>query len=300
MTLVVLALDALDAGLVGYFDIDAYRLETNGELETFAGKLEVPYTLEVWTTVATGLTVEEHGVTRAGTSSWSNPLLEQLSRVTALLSERHRTQLGDVVERLTGAEHSLGMTDAETVFDPPDRVVHNWPGVTDGTELQRVWNLLKQANDGDIRDREFRRRVFGIMAEQIGWAEEMPNHDVGIAAVHIHALDAFGHAYREDEARLQAAYEHAGELVGRLADSLDDDDELLLLSDHGMNTSFFDPDETPGEHSWRAYVATTVDTVPDSVFDVAEWIDANAHEGTVESERLSLPEGHLRDLGYLE
>jgi len=63
MTVVVLALDALDAGLVDHFDLDAVRLESGGEIETFANTQSVPYTPEVWATVATGLEPAEHGIT---------------------------------------------------------------------------------------------------------------------------------------------------------------------------------------------------------------------------------------------
>ncbi|MFB1065913.1 hypothetical protein ACEWFR_18690, partial [Natrinema sp. H-ect4] len=68
MTVVVLALDALDAGLVDHFDLEAVRLESGGEIETFANTQSVPYTPEVWATVATGLEPAEHGITGGGTS----------------------------------------------------------------------------------------------------------------------------------------------------------------------------------------------------------------------------------------
>lgn len=299
MTLVILALDALDAELVEYFDLDAYRLNAHREIETFANMNQRPYTLEVWPTVATGLTPEEHGVTFGKTSEWENPFLNLGSRITGHLSERTRTRLGRLAERTMGAENSHGQTDEPTIFDSDANVVHNWPGVTDGSELQFVWDLMVQASRREISQAVFERKVLATAAEQFGWAREMLRHEVGVAGVHVHALDAAGHSYGESEADLRRIYERIAEFVVEIESALGPDDDLLIVSDHGMNTSFTDPNKEPSVHSWRAFASTTRESPPKSVFEVKEWVETHAESATIDSTTVELPEEQLRDLGYL-
>jgi hypothetical protein len=301
MTVVLLALDALDAGLVNHFDATAFELESSQQIETFAHAKDTPYTPEVWTTVATGVDPEDHGITGSGTSDWSNPILELGSRFTGRLDESTRGTFGRFVREKTGEREQIGETDVETIFDRGGAVVHNWPGVHDGSYLQQAWDLMNAVAEGKPQH-EFERELLGLTAQQFGWTKEMLNHDVALAGVHIHTLDAAGHAYAEDEESLHHIYKRVGGFVDELMDSLNADDELLLLSDHGMRTSFFsDPEEegAPSSHSWRAYASSTTDTVPEDVFDVFDWIDDQEEQQTVQGEQIDIDEEQLRDLGYI-
>lgn len=300
MTVLILALDALDAGLVEFFDVTEFELESSQQIETFAHSKDTPYTPEVWTTVATGLEPREHGVTGSGTSKWSNPLLELASRFTGRLNESTRGTLGRFIRDKTGEREEIGETDAESIFDREGAVVHNWPGVYDGSDLQRAWDLMNAIAEGKPK-REFERELLGLSAQQFGWASEMLNHNVSLAGVHVHTLDAAGHAYAEDEESLRRIYERVGSFVDRLVQKLGDNDDLLLLSDHGMRTSFYDKSEegAPSSHSWRAYASSTTDSVPDDVFDVVEWVNEQAtYRGTSE-EKIDIDEEQLRTLGYI-
>lgn len=301
MTLVVLALDALDAGLVEHFDVPEFQLESSREIETFAyTKEDTPYTPEVWATVATGVGPEEHGITGAGTSEWQNPILELASQFTGRLNESTRGTLGRFVRAKTGEREEIGETDVESVFDRPNAVVHNWPGVHDGSELQRAWDLMNAVAEGKPKQ-EFERELLGLAAQQFGWAREMLDHDVSLAGVHIHTLDAAGHAYSEDEDSLRHIYERTGEFVVEITDSLGAEDDLLLLSDHGMRTSFYgdNVDGGPGSHSWRAYASSTVTDVPADVFDVADWIDEQITYNETSSDDVDIDKQQLRELGYI-
>lgn len=308
MTVVVLAIDALDAGLVEHFDLEDFRLESSGDLETYANTQDLPYTPEVWATVATGLPPDEHGVTGGGTSEWDNPVLEGLSRVSGRLDESTRGTLGKFVRSRTGERERIGRTDAESMFDADGAVVHNWPGVADGRPLQRAWDLMNAVARGMPRS-EFERELFGQCAQQFAWAREMLNHPVSIAGVHVHALDAAGHAYADDEAALRHAYERVGEFVREVVDALEEGDDLLLLSDHGMRAEFYPPDdgENPATHSWRAYASSTAETRPESVYDVREWVESRAAGTRVgetgrsaDEEAVDVPTEHLRELGYMD
>lgn len=303
MTLVVVALDALDAGLVEYFRpvSDGLVLESADELETFAHSKDDPFTPEVWASVATGLQPTEHGVTGAGTSEWDNHLLELGSKVTGRLSESTRGTLGKLVRRNTGHREKIGSTEVETMFDRDGAVVRNWPGVTDGSDLQTAWDLMNAAA-GDLPRNDFERELFGLCAEQFAWAREMLVHDVSLAGVHVHTLDAAGHAYAEDEAALRHAYGRVADFVEELAVALGEDDELLVVSDHGMRTGFYPEDdaENPATHSWRACATATTETLPASVYDIVDWVDEHWTPTAAEKGSIDIPLDRLRELGYVE
>lgn len=299
MTLLVVALDALDSALVDEFDADRLRLETSGRMETVSHMREQPYTPEAWASAATGMHPRDHGVS-GGTSEWSNPLVDFASRFTGHLSMSMRSDLGNLIEGATGAEYTIAEVDSPTMFDGEDRIVHNWPGVANGEELKRAWDIMWREGQTNA---EFERDILGLAAEQFGWTREMLQHDVSVAGVHVHLLDATGHAYTQDRDRLRTAYERAGEFVDELCERLDPSDDLLLVSDHGMTVDFYSDEHDhaygPGAHSWRAYAASTADSVPDTILDVKSWVDEHAPEVESEDERLDIDEQRLRDLGYI-
>jgi len=98
-------------------------------------------------------------------------------------------------------------------------------------------------------------------------------------------------------------YERAGGFVDEIRSEMSEDDELLILSDHGMVVDWYDDEDdrggTPGNHSWRAFASSTLDSVPETVFEVAEWINRNASEVDEASVELDIDEERLRDLGYI-
>lgn len=297
--LVVVALDALDFEHVEHFDVPALELNQSRPVETFSYMKDQPYTLEVWPTVATGLGPAEHGLTGGNTSEWDNPVVNFLSRFTARLGGNTRDRLGNLAERLTGAEYSIPETDADHVFEGDGRVVHNWPGVANSTELMRVWDTANP-DEGEQTIQGFEREIYGIAAEQFGWAREMFNHDLALAGVHVHTLDMCGHIYRHDEQRYRRTYERVDEWVSELWDRLGEDDDLLLLSDHGIHTAWDSSDTEPGRHADRAMAATTLEEpLFDDVRDARDWIERVTEDVTVTDDQVDVPTDQLEDLGYI-
>lgn len=299
MTLVVLGLDALDAALVDEFDLDGLRLTSSTRMETVAHVRDEPYTPEVWATVATGLHPREHGISM-GTSEWNNSVINFLSNYAGHFSMSWRSKLGNFIEDVSGAEYTIAEVDAPTIFDADDRIVHNWPGVTNGDELLRAWDIMWREGQTEA---EFERDILGLAAEQFGWAREMLIHDIAVAGIHIHLLDAVGHAYCERPEALRAFYQRVEGFVQEIERQLGAKDELLLLSDHGMVVDFysdeFDRGQSPGAHSWRAFASSTVESVPETVFDVRDWVETHAESTITNADRLDIDEERLRDLGYI-
>lgn len=296
MTLVVLALDGVDAGLVEEFDIDAFRLDSHGEIETFEYGETGPYTLELWPTVATGLHPRDHGITGSNISQWDNPVFELGSKITAYLDGSVRTTLGHFVRDRFGSDYDIPETDKPTIFDDEGRVVHNWPGVVNSHELREVWRMTNQG----YSQAELEREILGKAASQFGWVREMLNHNVSLAAVHVHAADIFGHTYCEAPDDLRRTYERVAAFVNEVRESLGEDDELLLISDHGVRNVVLDTEENAGSHSYRAFASSTFETIPSGMRDAAEWIDAHVEDVQVDDEELDMPKDQLRQLGYIE
>lgn len=312
MTLVVLALDALDEGLIEGFGCDGFRLESAGHLQTVSHMFDdIPHTGEVWPTVATGIPPAEHGITGGGEAEWNSRLLNIASTIAGdylNIGMTARNKLGNVVEDVTGAEWDLAMVDSPTFFDGRTREVQNWPGVHRNEEIHRIWRLLEEAavvprKDGEsLSETEFVRKVRAIAAEQFAWCHEMLEYDLEVIGVHIHTLDAFGHAYFQDSERekLREQYEWIESKVAALEAALGEDDELLLLSDHGMETEWLAERNDPGIHSWRAFSASTLDDRPTDVHEVREWVEANVTAVDPEDGDVGVDEDQLRQLGYLE
>ena len=317
MTLIVLALDALDAGLVEEWELDNLKLNNHKQIETFSGDRGQPHTIEVWPSIATGLRPEEHGINRDNASEWST-LLNPFFKIGAkFLSYRMRMKVGSILESFGFVhDYSLSEVDCETFMDGERRAVHNWPCVENSDELKEMWKIFEEEV---YTVEELNRLTFGKSAEQFGWAREMLNYNLELAAVHIHALDVLGHSYTtydEDIGaltnsgefyegpgnidNLKEAYEKVGRFVKEIENNLDEEDDILILSDHGMKNSILDDDDL-GKHSFRAFASTTMDKdLPDSVFEYKEWIEDGLIEVHEDEETVNMPKEQLRELGYIE
>lgn len=300
--LIVLALDALDHEHVEHFGTSELNLNQSREISTFSYMKDQPFTLEVWPTVATGLGPSEHGLTGSGTSEWRNPVLNFLSNYTSNLGGNTRDRLGRIAESVTGSSYSIPETDADHVFKRDGRVVHNWPGVHNSAELKRVWDTANP-DEGDQTVAGFEREIFGIGAEQFGWTREMLNHELTLAGCHIHTLDMCGHIYRYDEDQYRAVYDRVADWVAEIESRLGGDDDLLILSDHGIHTEWDSSSTEPGRHSDRAMAATTMSKeLFDDVHDARAWIEEVVVDQQISEEEaveVDIPTEQLEELGYI-
>lgn len=299
MTLVVLALDALDHGIVEKFECDGFRLETHSAFESVAHKKDRPITLEAWTSIATGVPPAEHGIPGENVeSNWSNPVLDLASALTSRLPLEWRKRLGDVVRSRTGARNTQPRTDRPHMFQSEGRFVRNWPGIGDGTDLAAAWEIMRDASEGRINRSAFERRVMALAGEQMGWLKEMSRADTTVVGAHVHALDAVGHAYTRDREAMERMYRRVELAVEELRAALGDDDDLLLLSDHGICAEFMG-DDTSHVHSWRAFVSSTADDVPAHALDVLDWVDAHAPTHRGDAGGVAVDRQQLENLGYI-
>lgn len=299
MTLVVLALDAADVRHAEDFGADNILLDAYTEMQSVAHRFDHPHTGEAWPSIATGLAPTEHGM--SGHGEWDSPVLTLLSRLAHALnvSGEIRDRVGDAIKEKTDHEWHLQTVDDPTFLDGEHRAVHNWPGVHRNEALEYIWGLFQQAKDGELSEASFVRESYTEAASKFGWLREAMTHDVEVAATHVHVLDVLGHLFPADEERYRTVYADVDAWVGEIRESLGEDDEMLVLSDHGMEAGWIDDDTEPGVHSWRAIASTTVDDPPTHALDVRQWVEDHVVEVEVDRTEADIPEEQLRELGYL-
>ena len=299
MTFVVLALDAVDLQHALDFDSTNILLDSHTKMQSVAHRLDHPHTGEAWPSIATGLHPTEHGIT--GHGEWDNPLLTGLSRIahTFNISGEIRGRIGDALKENTDQDWHLKTVTDPTFLDGEYRAVHNWPGVYRNEVLHYLWGLFQDAKDDKLSQSSFVREANTEAASKFGWVHEALTHDVELAATHIHVLDVLGHLYYDDEDAYREVYDDIDQRVGEVRDALGPDDELLILSDHGMEATWLGDDE-PGSHSWRAIASTTVDNPPEHALDVKEWVEAHIEAVDTDDESADIPEQQLRELGYID
>lgn len=325
MTLVVLGIDALDHDLVDSEVHPNLTLANHRAIETIVSSAGEPSTHELWPTIITGLPPAEHGLTLEDGVAWGNPLLEAASDVAdRLVPQRMQTRIGAWL--LTNTQADAFRTpasyyeenDLATVFDEWETLAVGIPNyVTDPDEEDREHRLRRRMGDLFERDLEARGgHASADPAEFYEWCLEMLM--VRIARVrrglrsrryelvfgYTSALDLVGHIAYDIPELQERAYEEADEFVGELAGDLAEHDELLVLSDHGLQD---------GVHTEEAMVSGTDEAMVeaiDSVLDVRASIEKKLAAGDHAPEPHVPPEGRrserseevrnqLEDLGYM-
>lgn len=324
MTLVVLGLDALDPALVEDETHPSLTLSRYHAIDTIASSAGSPSTHELWPTIITGLPPEEHGLTLDDGIAWGNPILDAASDIADwLFPQRIQTRIGAWLLTNTSADafrapatyyRENGLS---TVFDAYRSLAIGVPNyVTDPDEEDREHRLRRRMGNLFERDLEARGgHTSADPAEFYEWCMEMLM--VRIARVrrglrsrtyelvfgYTSALDLVGHVAFDKPELQSRAYDEANDFVGELAADLLDDDELLLVSDHGLQE---------GVHTDEAMVAGTDPTMVeaiDSVLDVRAALEVTLSTGDhvpssnpvsrggqgVESEAVRK---HLENLGY--
>jgi hypothetical protein len=301
MTLVVLALDAVDVRHAEDFGCENLLLDEHVEMRSVAHRLDHPHTGEAWPSIATGLHPTEHGMT--GHGEWDSPILTALSRIahTVGISGEIRDRIGDAIKENTDQGWQLRIVDEPTFLDGEHRAVHNWPGVYRNESLHYIWGLFGGAHEEEMGQSTLVREAWTEAASKFGWTSEALDHDPELAATHVHVIDVLGHLYATgDREAYREAYRKIDRWVGELRAELDEDDGLLILSDHGMEASWIDGDDDPGSHSWRAIASTTLSDPPEHALDVRKWVEERIEAVEGDAEAADLPEDQLRKLGYID
>jgi len=290
MVFVVLGIDALDPELVGQGDSPNLTLAGHRAIDTIDSVEGEPSTHELWPTIITGLRPEEHGLALSDDGvAWGNPLLDAGSRAAdVFLPDGLQTRIGAWLLTNTSADafrtpvSYYADNDIQTVFDGSDATPIGIPNyVADPDETDREHELRQQM--GELFQRDPEARGGHTSADPLTFYEQclemvmirlararrvLRGRKSELVFVYTSGLDLIGHVAYDQPGLQQAAYDEIDEFVGDVVADLEEGDELLLVSDHGLQD---------GVHTHKAMVAATdSDLVADieSVTDVRAAIEA--------------------------
>ena len=322
MTVVVFGIDALDPDIVDPEDHPALTLDTHGAIETISSVAGEPSTHELWPTIITGLTPAEHGLELEDGVAWENPLLRTGSSVAdAVLPDGLQTRVGAWLLNNTDedafrmpasyyAEQGLS-----TLLDGESRRAIGVPNYVIEETTDREHQLRQEM--GELFERDPEATGGHESADPLAFYEQcMEMAMVRTARVrralrsrrhelvfgYTSGLDLIGHVSHDRPALQKQAYRELDEVVAELRDDLRAEDELVLVSDHGLQN---------GLHTDEAMIASTDPTVVDTVGSVLDI--RNAVEALLEGDE-HMPERRedresglqsdavqeqLKDLGYV-
>lgn len=325
MTVVVFGIDALDPDLVDSTEHPNLTLDRHERIETIVSASGEPSTHELWPTIITGLRPEEHGLTLEDGVAWESPVLRIGSKASDyVLPTSIQTQIGALLLNRT----------AEDAFRTPASYYadNGLTTVFDGYTTKTI-GIPNYVVDLDTEDREHQlRRDMGELFERNPEAKgghtsadpiEFYEQCIEMAMIrtarirralrgrryefvfgYTSGLDLIGHVSYDQPALQERAYEELNEFVGELRSDLDDDDELVIVSDHGLQD---------GLHTEEAMIASTDPAIVEgvsSVLDVCKALkselDTNDHTPVSRSEDAEFGSGdsmevreQLEDLGYM-
>lgn len=327
MTLVVLGIDALDPDIVERSEHPNLTLDTFDSIETIRSSAGEPSTHELWPTIITGLRPEEHGLVleRDGVA-WENPVLSFGSQAADyVLPDRLQTAIGAWL--LNNTEADAFRTPAtyyedngiHTVFDGRKSKPIGIPNYVLDPDSEDRESVLRK-NMGELFQRDPDSKGGHRSADPAAFYEKclemamvritltrraLRSREYELVFGYTSGLDLVGHiAYQSPEIQT-AAYAEIDDFVGELRDDLVDGDELVLVSDHGLQD---------GVHTDEAMIASTdpalIDRV-ESVLDVRTAIETELDHSDhvpdkeqlwerskdgIESETVRR---HLENLGYM-
>lgn len=322
MVLVVLGIDALDPALVDPAEHSNLTLNSHRAIETIDSVEGEPSTHELWPTIITGLEPDEHGLQLDDGVAWENPVLRYGSAAaTYLLPDGLQTKIGAWLLNNTGEDafrapatyyEAAGLS---TVFDGREAATIGIPNyVVDPDTEDREHSLRR--NLGDLFERDgnapggHRSADPGAFYEQClemsmiriaRTRRALRGGRAELVFAYTSGLDLIGHVSYDHPGLQMQAYDELDEFVGELVDDLRADDELLLVSDHGLQD---------GVHTHEAMAAGTgarlvenIGSVLDVRVAIEAELDRNDHSGPG-GESLSMGDNNavteqLEDLGYM-
>jgi hypothetical protein len=322
MVLVVLGIDALDPELVDAAEHPNLTLASHRAIETIDSVEGEPSTHELWPTIITGLTPDEHGLKLDDGVAWENPLLRYGSAAANyILPDGLQTKIGAWLLNNTGEDafrvpatyyEEEGLS---TVFDGRDAATIGIPNyVVDPDTEDREHSLRR--NLGDLFERDGSAPGGHTSADPAAFYEQCLEMSMiriartrralrggrnELVFAYTSGLDLIGHVSYDHPGLQMQAYDELDEFVGELRADLGEDDELLLVSDHGLQK---------GVHTHEAMVAGTSSRIVEdieSVLDVRAAIegelDLHDHSGPG-GQSLSMGDNdavteQLEDLGYM-
>jgi predicted AlkP superfamily pyrophosphatase or phosphodiesterase len=282
MTVVVLGIDALDPDLVDTGKHPHLALDAHQSIETIVSSSGEPSTHELWPTIITGLPPADHGLVLDDGVTWENPIVAALSSVADyVLPDEIQTRLGNWLLTNTGADAFrtpatyYADNDLGTVFDDRESTAIGIPNyVVDPDTEDREHQLRRHMGDLFKRDsdakgghtstdpvRFYEQCLEMVMIRIARVRRALRSREHELVFGYTSGLDLIGHVTHSRPKLQNQAYEEINEFVGELRGDLSEEDELVLVSDHGLQD---------GLHTDEAMIASTDPGVVSSIKSVLD------------------------------
>ncbi|XGI84221.1 alkaline phosphatase family protein [Halorutilales archaeon Cl-col2-1] len=298
MTLVVLGIDALDPELADPDDHPHLTLCSHASIDTIVSSAGEPSTHELWPSIITGLTPEEHGLKLDEGVSWENPVIDLGSEVADyVVPDGLQTLIGAWL--LNNTEQDAFRVPAtyydknglETLFDGREAKAIGVPNyVTDPDDEDREHQLRRDMDELFERDTdakgghtsddpvEFYELCMEMSMVRIALVRRaLRSMNYELVFGYTSGLDLIGHVSYDLPELQDRAYEELNDFVGELRGDLSEDDELVVVSDHGLQD---------GVHTDEAFISSTDPSIVESVEGILDL------RGVVNEE---LERGHIPD-----
>ncbi len=264
MRWIILALDALEFDLVEKFGLENLMQEEYGEIDLSGFKLIV--TPPIWASFITGLMPNEHGVwsiwDRA--SMLGNPatkielvkrfgeilLYKFLGTMQFLMYRTHGNEkLFRVLKYTFGYERTdriLARRGMKTIFENVDKsVALNVPTYNWNWDYRAAYFLKKSIENPEGIGRKFEEYIYQTFEkERRDFWNAFKTGDWNLIMAYTKMCDHLGHLYGGNLPKLEKAYIVLDRFAQEIANAINQDDILLIVSDHGMK-----PLGRFGEHS---------------------------------------------------
>ncbi|WP_436935081.1 alkaline phosphatase family protein [Halovenus marina] len=282
MTVVVFGIDALDPDLVDPGDHPHLALSASQPIDTIVSSSGEPSTHELWPTIITGLPPAQHGLTLDDGVAWESPILRAGSDAAEfLLPDSVQTRLGAILLNRTSEDafrtpmSYYSEREITTVFDDRSAKVIGVPNyVVDSDSEDREHQLRREM--GELFERDPEAQGGHTSSDPVEFYEQclemamirtarvrrgLRGRQYELVFGYTSGLDLVGHVSYDRPTLQERAYEELNDFVGELRDDLRDEDELILVSDHGLQD---------GLHTETAMIAATDPAIIDSVSSVLD------------------------------
>jgi len=239
MRVCILGYDGLEYNLVEQLGLRNIMQSEYGRVKVpIAGGIDDPSTPIVWTSFITGQPPSVHGVDMA--DFWDSSLdgfRSFLRRHRTLHNLAKKLKLGYRVRGNIGIEPKFPTRKnikCDTLFDiikpsiPLGIPVYN----KDLHCTYPVGDVFKAIQDPNFR-REYEARIREIFDREVEELFDAMEEEWKLLMIHLHITDLLGHIYWGTE-RLAVLYEEMDQLTKRVMEGLQNDDLLIIISDHGM------------------------------------------------------------------
>ncbi|PTD94218.1 hypothetical protein C9439_03995 [archaeon SCG-AAA382B04] len=290
--IIVVGIDALEYDLVNKWRLENLLLENNKKIST--PEDIYLHTKILWPTIITGKHPRDHGIQEGDIGSWENTILEKSSNILDKILPESIKRFLSIFLRKIGFEHSSRDKDyykeknIETIFSglrtkAIDVPQYNETGISDEikNKMDRSFSDFNEAEKFINKCKE----EFEIKSKEL---INSLNEPIDLVMCYFYSLDGLQHVFHSDEEFLKEWYKKFDELIGTIKEEASDEDEIIVVSDHGIKN---------GKHTDYAFFSSYKEELKvESILDVKKEIQEITKKNRKNHEEIK---EELNNLGYI-